>query len=147
MQFSSFIKPNEVKHKSISTGSVSHFRGCIQLIMFVLTKLLKYSDKYIILRTGIFYNFRPQFKVKMTEKSCPNFNSCRLVNLQEFATGEVSRDEYLESYCVDGPQDWERCKRFQIKKMMGFCPDFVLPDSTFTFDEIIEKFDNEESFK
>jgi len=77
----------------------------------------------------------------MTENSCPNYQSCRLINSPEFNTGKQSREHYFTLYCIDGKQKWWNCKRFQTKEILGFCPDFVLPDTSLTVDEIIDKFD------
>jgi len=80
----------------------------------------------------------------MTKNTCPNYNSCRLVNAPEFVYGKLNREEYIATYCVVDEQKWKSCKRFLAKQNMGFCPDFVLPDTRLTIEEIIDKFDEAE---
>jgi hypothetical protein len=79
----------------------------------------------------------------MLENICPNFKECRLVKAADFKFSGISRETYLTNYCEDEASGWKKCKRFIAKSNLGFCPDFVLPDYTFTTDEIIDKFDNE----
>lgn len=79
----------------------------------------------------------------MKEGWCPNYNSCRLVQNFGFPGVEYQRNSYLTAYCEAGQQEWEECKRFIVKNTLHFCPDFVVPDTTLTTDEIIDKFDNE----
>jgi len=77
----------------------------------------------------------------MSENSCPNYKTCRLINSAGFNTGKLTKEQYIPVYCINGKQKWESCKRFQTKEILGFCPDFVLPDTNLTMDEIIDKFD------
>lgn len=79
----------------------------------------------------------------MKDYYCPNYKECRLVKASDFKFSGFSREAYLTNYCEDEASGWKKCKRFIAKNSLGFCPDFVLPDSTFTTDEIIDKFDNE----
>ncbi|MBN2174355.1 MAG: hypothetical protein JW731_09495 [Bacteroidales bacterium] len=79
----------------------------------------------------------------MEDPNCPNYNSCRLVNLQDFKFQDTTRKKYIEIYCSTGEANWNSCKRYLTKKTLGFCPDFVLPDTTLSLNEIIEKFDEE----
>ncbi|MBN1338206.1 MAG: hypothetical protein JXA03_02720 [Bacteroidales bacterium] len=78
---------------------------------------------------------------------CPNMEVCRLVTLPGFDTGIVPREHYLQSYCRSESQKWLGCKRFITKNELGFCPDFVLPDSDMDMDMIIDKFDEKESIQ
>jgi hypothetical protein len=59
-------------------------------------------------------------------------------------SGKLSRNEYIAIYCIVDDQHWKHCKRFLAKQNMGFCPDFVLPDTTLSIAEIIDKFDEVE---
>jgi len=79
----------------------------------------------------------------MKDYYCPNYKECRLVKASDFPVSGESREKYLETFCENSELGWKKCKRFIAKNSLGFCPDFVLPDSTYTTDEIIDKFDNE----
>jgi hypothetical protein len=81
----------------------------------------------------------------MEEGWCPNYNSCRLVQHQGFPVEKNQLDSYMIAYCKAGQMKWEVCKRYVVKKVLNFCPDFVLPDTLLSPDEIIDKFDNEQS--
>jgi hypothetical protein len=96
--------------------------------------------------TNFFYNFR-LLKKKMKEGWCPNYDSCRLVQNQGFTGDETQRISYLSAYCQAGQTRWETCKRYIVKNLLHFCPDFVMPDTVLTPDEIIDKFDIEYSDK
>jgi len=74
---------------------------------------------------------------------CPNYNSCKLVNDLEFTIDESKRKNYISEYCKADKSKWGSCKRLIAKKVLNFCPDFVLPDTDLSTDEIIDKFDNE----
>ncbi|GAB4316661.1 MAG: hypothetical protein Kow00127_08210 [Bacteroidales bacterium] len=71
---------------------------------------------------------------------CVNINSCRLFTISEFGGNENARKNYIEHYCLDDNQ-WKNCKRYQVKEKLQFCPDFVLPDTNMSIDEIIDEFD------
>lgn len=77
------------------------------------------------------------------ESDCPNFEVCDLVTIKGFGGNEKKRLHYLESYCTSKQLNWKHCSRLITKNTLNFCPDFVLPDSDMTPDEVIEKFDKE----
>ena len=79
----------------------------------------------------------------MSELFCPNINVCRLVTTLKVVPEMYKRNDYLNTYCKVGESAWSRCKRYSTKQKLNFCPDFVLPDSLLTPDEIIDKFDDE----
>ena len=79
----------------------------------------------------------------MKEYYCPNYKECRLVKASDFPVSVSEKDNFLERYCENEQKGWTNCKRFISKASLGFCPDFVLPDSDYSTDEIIDKFDNE----
>lgn len=53
------------------------------------------------------------------------------------------KEEYLELWCRKNEEVWSNCTRFNTKKSLGFCPDFVLPNTPLSLDEIIDKFEEE----
>jgi len=77
------------------------------------------------------------------ENSCPNIESCNLVVKTNIVNDETKRNEFMISYCNDSSQRWKSCKRYIVKNAINFCPDFVLPDSNMTPDQVIDKFDLE----
>jgi len=80
----------------------------------------------------------------LIENYCTNYQVCRLVKACDFEVSSLEKEKYLKTYCRDNTLNWKSCKRYLAKNKMSFCPDFVLPDSTLSVDEIIDKFDEEE---
>jgi hypothetical protein len=76
-------------------------------------------------------------------KECPNINSCKLVNVNGFTGDESVRMKYMETYCRAGEQNWNTCSRYRVKKELNLCPDFVLPDSNMTLDEVMDRMEEE----
>lgn len=79
----------------------------------------------------------------MDEDHCPGFNECRLVNKTGFAGNENLRKLYLNNYCTSVTQQWKSCKRYETKQLLHFCPDFILPDTSLSMDEILNKIETE----
>jgi len=79
----------------------------------------------------------------MSKGICPNINSCRMVSTAVVIPDEDKKNAYIESWCKHTDGKWEGCKRFITKAYLGFCPDFVLPDTDLSIDEIIDKFEEE----
>jgi hypothetical protein len=77
------------------------------------------------------------------EINCPNFDVCKLVSTAGFTGDEARRLRYMETYCKAGERHWGSCTRLVVKKALNFCPDFVLPDTAMTPDEVIDRFDAE----
>lgn len=71
--------------------------------------------------------------------SCPNINTCRLINVAMDFVGTSDVKTYKRIYCTTSR--FSGCKRYQFKQKAGFCPDFVLPDTTESDDDIMERFD------
>ena len=59
------------------------------------------------------------------------------------AADKEKKKEYINTWCMQTEETWVNCKRFITKKTLSFCPDFVLPDTTLSVDEIIDKFEEE----
>lgn len=74
-------------------------------------------------------------------KECPNIPKCQVINEKEFVSNEQIKQKYISHYCTAGKANFSKCKRFQTKQTLGFCPDFVFPDSIYSIDEIIEKYE------
>lgn len=79
----------------------------------------------------------------MDDSYCPNYNICKLVNELGFTGDEAQRKNYISEYCKANATKWDSCKRLIAKNILNFCPDFVLPDTPLSVDEIVDKFDDE----
>jgi len=78
----------------------------------------------------------------MTTGQCPNYIECALVKKQIELSDKLYRS-YINTYCCCIKGSWSGCMRFRAKEKINFCPDFVLPDSEMTIDEVIDRFDRE----
>lgn len=77
----------------------------------------------------------------MSDPDCPNTTTCKLVNNIDFLEDKALRDRYIKSYCKGDNPNFEDCTRYTTKNSIHFCPDFVLPDTEMTIDEIIDKYE------
>jgi hypothetical protein len=73
-------------------------------------------------------------------KICPNYDGCRLVKTDVVEPDSNKKKNYLAEYCVKD-ENWRNCVRYITRKSLWICPDFVLPDSNMTEDEIIERYE------
>jgi hypothetical protein len=78
----------------------------------------------------------------MMSKFCPNYNTCRLVNTNFVIRDDEARKEQVSKWCTE-EEIWKKCKRYQTRRALWMCPDFVLPDSEMTEEEIIERHEKE----
>jgi hypothetical protein len=83
----------------------------------------------------------------MGTQICTNYEQCRLVNATDYAIANETRQVFLNTFCEAGKDKWQNCKRFVMKEDMGFCPDFVLPNTALDPDEIVDKFDSDEQLQ
>lgn len=81
----------------------------------------------------------------MEHKHCANINTCRMVSTEIVVPDEKLKEQIINSWCRQDESIWLKCKRFETKKELGFCPDFVVPDTQLSIDEIVEKFDKNQS--
>ncbi len=77
------------------------------------------------------------------EQICPNITTCNLVVRDDLGISKIQKEEYLTNFCNDGDKSWSSCTRYLTKKAINFCPDFVLPTTKITPNEVIDKFDEE----
>ncbi len=80
--------------------------------------------------------------MKIMAKICPNYGGCRLVQTEVVEPDDAKREKYIEAYC-SREEAWKTCVRYITRKSLWICPDFVLPDSNLTEDEIIERYEDE----
>lgn len=79
----------------------------------------------------------------MKNSFCPNYDSCKLITDENIVRDKGQRLSYICNFCKADKDKWCTCKRLITKKALNFCPDFVLPDTLLSPDEIIDKFDSE----
>jgi hypothetical protein len=72
------------------------------------------------------------------DKPCPNYHTCRLVQTDDVVTDNKKKSQYISDYCQK-EETWKKCKRYITRRSLWICPDFVLPDSELTEEQIIKK--------
>ena len=72
-------------------------------------------------------------------QKCPRIDRCRLIE-DKLEINEIMREEYKQKYCFTG---FNSCKRLIIIEKLHICPDFVLPDSSCSIDEVLDKMEKE----
>jgi hypothetical protein len=73
-------------------------------------------------------------------KICPNYGGCRLVKTEAVEPDDAKREQYLAEYCT-ADENWKNCVRYTTRRSLWICPDFVLPDSEMTEEEIYELYE------
>jgi hypothetical protein len=81
----------------------------------------------------------------MAENYCTNINTCRMVSTDVVVPDKETKENLMNYWCRKDENTWGNCKRYSTKKALGFCPDFVVPDTDLSVDEIVDKFDEETS--
>jgi hypothetical protein len=79
-------------------------------------------------------------------KICPNYGGCRLVQTDVVVPDSDRKEQYLNDFCT-GEETWKKCRRYTIRKALWICPDFVLPDSDISEDQVVERYEEEEEKK
>ena len=80
----------------------------------------------------------------MNTEKCPNYDNCQLLLIEGFVPDKNRLKQYVETFCMGSDKGWLDCKRFQTKKTWNLCPDFVLPDTALSVDEILDRFEAQE---
>ena len=75
-------------------------------------------------------------------KLCPNYQGCRLVQTDVVESDASKKAKYISDYCQN-ESTYKKCVRYITKKALWMCPDFVLPDSEMSEDEIIERYEQQ----
>ena len=75
----------------------------------------------------------------MQNNFCPNHKGCQVINIEGFVKDINLKEKYINILCESSDEKWKTCKRYQTKKALNLCPDFVMPDSSYTIDEILDK--------
>lgn len=75
----------------------------------------------------------------MESRYCPKLEKCPLFN-GELLKRKRSEETYKNLYCKEpSANGWKRCKRYLVSEKMGWVPDWVLPNSSYSIDEIQQK--------
>ncbi len=72
---------------------------------------------------------------------CPNHHACKIIVDAGFPLEQEERTHYIHHFCQNGEAAWSRCKRYMVKEAWHLCPDFVLPDTRLSPDEILDIFE------
>ena len=77
------------------------------------------------------------------ENICPKYRNCRLFN-GHLLKRKQSEEAYKNLYCQNYTEkNWEQCKRYQVSERIGETPDWVMPNSGYSIDEIVQKLKTE----
>jgi hypothetical protein len=79
-------------------------------------------------------------------KICPNYGGCRLVQTDVVVPDSDKKEQYISEYCMN-EETWKNCKRYLTRRALWICPDFVLPDSEITEDEIVDRYETDKKIK
>ena len=79
-------------------------------------------------------------KNKVCEKSkkCPIYSG--ILNSNDLLIGT-----YKDLYCESTQENIEKCKRYQVSRILGYCPDNILPNSHMSVEEIVKTAKQQES--
>ncbi len=75
-------------------------------------------------------------------RNCPNYVTCRLVNTNVVERDKAKKEHYITLYCLR-EETWRTCRRYTSRRALWISPDFILPDSNLTDDEIIDRYEKE----
>lgn len=68
---------------------------------------------------------------------CFKRETCKLFS-KNLLKRKQSEEVYKSLYC-NTKSNWKNCKRYLVSKEIGTCPDFVMPNSSYTVEDIISK--------
>ncbi len=71
-------------------------------------------------------------------RQCSMIGKCNLFS-GELEIPEDSRIRYKCFFCLCEETRWSSCKRFMVIDKIGFCPDFVLPNSLLSSEQIMSR--------
>jgi|GEM_PF-1422697 len=82
--------------------------------------------------------FRLKRKEHTTSTVCPRALMCPLFK-QDTSNGGYSSEKYKKIYCEAGIKAYSNCKKYIIYNLINTCPNYVMPNSSFSVDEIISR--------
>lgn len=68
---------------------------------------------------------------------CFKRETCKLF-CKDLLKRKQSEEIYKSLFC-NTSNNWKNCKRYLVSKEIGTCPDFVMPNSSYSVEEIISK--------
>ncbi|NOU19308.1 MAG: hypothetical protein HOO91_17260 [Bacteroidales bacterium] len=71
-------------------------------------------------------------------KNCERTAKCP-VYLGILISNGIIIQTYRKLFCESGSDGKNMCRRYQVAKIMGVCPQNILPNTHLTVDEIVEK--------
>jgi hypothetical protein len=74
-------------------------------------------------------------------EGCPKTPKCPLFN-DGLLKRQESAETYKNMYCRS-EQRYRECKRFIISEKTGVCPPFILPNSSYSIEEIMDRMKKE----
>lgn len=72
------------------------------------------------------------------ENTCPKVEKCPIF-INNVLTIENAARAYKSLYCTAGAAKYTTCKRYLVSNKIGKCPPEILPNSTKSVEEIMEK--------
>ena len=74
----------------------------------------------------------------MEANLCPKTPSCKLFN-DNLLKRKDSAEVYKNLFCRAGDSKYVNCKRYMVSERTGKCPGSIMPNSTYSIDEIVEQ--------
>jgi len=65
------------------------------------------------------------------------------VKALEVEPDDAKREATIEAYCLK-EETFKTCRRYTIRKALWLCPDFVLPYTDISEDEVIDRYEEAE---
>lgn len=78
----------------------------------------------------------------MKKDGCPKFIKCPLFS-GKILENKASTDIYKNLYCLNGKEKYTTCKRYITSEKVGKCPGYVMPNSSLSIEEIIQRMKKE----
>ena len=75
-------------------------------------------------------------------KTCEKSEACPIYE-GILKSNYILTSSYKSVYCNNGIEGKNKCKRYQVSKILGSCPSNLLPNHTLSLDEIISKINSE----
>jgi hypothetical protein len=74
---------------------------------------------------------------------CPNKPNCQVFSIEGFVEPPEMKEFYAAVFCTAGEEAWKQCMRYKTRMELNLCPDFVMPDSLLTTEEIMDRLESE----
>ncbi|NOQ24306.1 MAG: hypothetical protein GQ564_02990 [Bacteroidales bacterium] len=74
----------------------------------------------------------------MESEICSKVGKCPLFN-GHLLKRSGSEESYKNLFCRAGKEKWSSCMRYQTSEKVGMCADWILPNSSLTIEQIVQK--------